>query len=154
MHDTKEVSTIKQEISNSWGFDMQHLLQVSSLIKTTRNFVYIGAYPGRFRWREPQQPPKVSGIQQADNQPNMCWQAGDGSAPVTPFPTHNEHPQKRASPPSSEDCLFLKFVFHRRLNIRYKLTRHTSIATPVAGNGSLPVVVWIHGFVISYLNHR
>lgn len=114
MHDTKEVSTMKAGISNSWGFDMPHLLQVSSLIETTRNFVYIVASSGRFRWREPQQPGKVTGIQQADNEPNMCWQAGDGSAPVTPFPTHNEHPQRRASPPSSEDCLFLKYVLHRR----------------------------------------
>jgi len=77
-------------------------------------FRHIGSSLGRFRWREPQQPAKLSGIQQADNQPNMCWQAGDGTAPVTPFPTHDQHPQKRASPPSSEDCLFLKFVFHKR----------------------------------------
>jgi len=43
MHDTEEVSTMKAGISNSWGFDMPHLLQVSSLIETTRNFVDIVA---------------------------------------------------------------------------------------------------------------
>ena len=66
---------------------------------------------GQFRWKAPQQPQKVSGIQQADNQPSICWQAGSGNAPVTPFPTGDEHPQKRTSSPSSEDCLFLKYVF-------------------------------------------
>lgn len=63
---------------------------------------------------------------------------------------------------SSETCFasFLRRLFvpqvctPQTLKISYELTRHTSIATPVAGNGSLPVVVWIHGFVISYLNHR
>lgn len=112
--------------------DLDYARYEGSINNRTGNIEFLGvryAAPptGQFRWRAPRQPQKVPGIQQADNQPNICWQAGQGNAPVTPFPTGDEHPQKRASPPSSEDCLFL------------------NIATPVAGNGSLPVVVWIHG---------
>lgn len=88
---------------------MPHLLQVSSLRPLEIHLFW--CFLGQFRWRAPRQPQKVPGIQQADNQPNICWQAGQGNAPVTPFPTGDEHPQKRASPPSSEDCLFLKYVF-------------------------------------------
>ncbi|KXN89064.1 Neuroligin-2, partial [Leucoagaricus sp. SymC.cos] len=94
---------------------------------------------GSLRWRAPQIPQTVPGIQKADTHPDTCWQTGAGTQPGTPFPTQNNHQhQKRDAPPSSEDCLFLNEGLPKLMYLH-------SITTPVSGNGSLPVVVWIHG---------
>ncbi|KAL9715552.1 hypothetical protein Ac2012v2_002212 [Leucoagaricus gongylophorus] len=79
--------------------DLDYARYEGSINNRTGNIEFLGvryAAPptGQFRWRAPRQPQKVPGIQQADNQPNICWQAGQGNAPVTPFPTGDEHPQK------------------------------------------------------------
>lgn len=105
------------------------------LNNATGNIEFLGiryAAPpiGPLRWREPQAPATVAGVQLADIQPNTCYRsAGLGMNTVSPFrPTsHRTRRQVPAIPPESEDCLFLK------------------VATPASGRGDLPVVVWIHG---------
>jgi para-nitrobenzyl esterase len=70
---------------------------------------------GRLRWREPQPPPKWSGIRRADRFSPICMQRGmyPPDAPVEPM---------------SEDCLYLNIW-----------------APAGAKPSSLPVMVWIYG---------
>lgn len=73
-----------------------------SLKKTNiRNFCI-----GSFRWRAPRAPSYVSGVQQANTEPNECYQFADGSSSTSPF-LNTTTLNKRAIVPS-EDCLFLK----------------------------------------------
>ncbi|KAJ7125538.1 Alpha/Beta hydrolase protein [Mycena crocata] len=86
---------------------------------------YAAAPLGALRFRGPQAPANVSGIQQATVQPNNCFQASSGASPTNPL-------ESRATQVvATEDCLFL--------NVYY----------PSDGVGSplehLPTLVWIHG---------
>lgn len=58
---------------------------------------------GNLRFRAPQPPVKVSGVQQADTDPQQCYQASFGAAAASPF-----RKDKRDVTSTSEDCLFLK----------------------------------------------
>ncbi|KAJ6615842.1 Alpha/Beta hydrolase protein, partial [Mycena sp. CBHHK59/15] len=80
---------------------------------------------GDLRFRAPQPPANVTGVQLATSQPNQCFQAGLGAAPTTPFRTRAEQII------STEDCLFLSVYFPSNAE-----------GTPV---GKLPTIVWIHG---------
>ncbi|KAL0571839.1 hypothetical protein V5O48_010119, partial [Marasmius crinis-equi] len=75
---------------------------------------------GDLRWREPQTPEKVDGVQQADRDPPSCFQAPDGGRELGVGVD--------GAAEEKEDCLFL------------------NLAIP-GGDipGGLPVVVWIHG---------
>ncbi|KAF7327340.1 Carboxylic ester hydrolase [Mycena kentingensis (nom. inval.)] len=84
---------------------------------------YAAAPTGDLRFRAPQPPANVSGIQDATFQPNQCFQADNGVSPTNPL-------AKRAVE-SSEDCLFL--------NVYYP---SDAVGTPPK---DLPVLVWIHG---------
>ena len=76
---------------------------------------------GSRRFREPQLPSYTPGVQLADNQPSGCFQAAFGTAPKTPF--RNAVPNTSSTRrfetrsdsstelESSEDCLFLRYVF-------------------------------------------
>ncbi|KIJ61014.1 hypothetical protein HYDPIDRAFT_116533 [Hydnomerulius pinastri MD-312] len=81
------------------------------------------------RWAAPQPPPTLSGVQQATEQPNECYQAPTGNASTNPFITSSIG--KRAVS-ESEDCLFLNVY-----------TPGDTVTD--AASGGLPVVVWIHG---------
>jgi carboxylesterase type B len=75
---------------------------------------------GPLRFREPQLPPYMPGVQLANKQPSDCIQAGEGTAPKTPFrnavPNTSPAGTRRLETLSdrltelegSEDCLFLK----------------------------------------------
>ncbi|KAH7920758.1 alpha/beta-hydrolase [Leucogyrophana mollusca] len=82
---------------------------------------------GDLRWAAPQPPATVSGVQQATEQPNECYQAPMGNASTNSFTL-----SKRAVS-ESEDCLFLNVY-----------TPGDAVASASSGEG-LPVVVWIHG---------
>ncbi|KAJ3562066.1 hypothetical protein NP233_g9805 [Leucocoprinus birnbaumii] len=122
--------------------DLGYAKYQGSVNNQTGDFEFLGirfaaAPTGSLRWREPQPPRQTAGIQQANTVPNNCWQAGTGQGPTAPFPLRSNsslsaqlHNQKRASPQSSEDCLFLN-VF--------------APASAVPQKSDLPVVVWIHG---------
>ncbi|KAJ7234481.1 alpha beta-hydrolase [Mycena rebaudengoi] len=88
---------------------------------------YASAPIGDLRFRAPQPPANVTGVQQATAQPNQCVQATTfGTSPTNPLRT------RAAQIISTEDCLFLNVYF----------------PSDAAGNPSatdLPIVVWIHG---------
>ncbi|KIJ61015.1 hypothetical protein HYDPIDRAFT_177203 [Hydnomerulius pinastri MD-312] len=85
---------------------------------------------GNLRWAAPQAPPTVSGIQQATEQPNQCYQASNGNAPASPW--RGTHLSKR-DVSTSEDCLFLNVY------------TPGDTVTPVSSGSGLPVIVFIHG---------
>ena len=62
---------------------------------------------GELRWRAPQPPDDVIGIQNATTMPNECIQAAFGLSSTNPFEPRSL--TKRAAT-ASEDCLFLKYV--------------------------------------------
>ncbi|KAJ7238000.1 Alpha/Beta hydrolase protein [Mycena rebaudengoi] len=87
---------------------------------------YAAAPIGDLRFRAPQPPANVTGVQQATALPNQCFQSGGGVSATNPFRT------RAAQIISTEDCLFLNVYF----------------PSDAAGNPSathLPIVVWIHG---------
>ncbi|KAG2147943.1 Alpha/Beta hydrolase protein [Suillus clintonianus] len=84
---------------------------------------------GDLRWAAPQPPPTVSGVQQANTQPNECYQALVGNSSTNPFESTS---MRKRAVSQSEDCLFLNV--------------YTPGSEVVAtSSGGLPVVVWIHG---------
>ncbi|PFH46612.1 hypothetical protein AMATHDRAFT_154314 [Amanita thiersii Skay4041] len=115
---------------------------------TTHNTHFLGiryAAPpiGALRWRAPEPPAPIAGVQSADTQPFTCFFAGFGVSAASPFrngsfPTSlhdsNNSDNRRASTEfgPSEDCLFLNVYTPGILN-------------PAHVTKPLPVVVWIHG---------
>ncbi|KAF8168680.1 Alpha/Beta hydrolase protein [Mycena galopus ATCC 62051] len=86
---------------------------------------YAAAPLGDLRFRAPQPPVNMTGIQPATAEPNECFQAPTGQSATNPLET-------RASEiVQTEDCLFL--------NVYYP---SNGAGAPSAG---LPTVVWIHG---------
>ncbi|KAJ7241623.1 Carboxylesterase family-domain-containing protein [Mycena rebaudengoi] len=63
---------------------------------------YAAAPIGDLRFRAPQPPANVAGIQQATAPPNQCFQSGRGMSATNPFRA------RAAQIISTEDCLFLK----------------------------------------------
>ncbi|KAL4259478.1 Carboxylic ester hydrolase, partial [Pleurotus pulmonarius] len=87
---------------------------------------YAAAPIGDLRFRAPQNPPTLDGIQQATAEPQQCLQAGSGNSPTNPNPTTSLRSRATQDP---EDCLFLNVFF----------PGSTVPTRP------LPVVFWIHG---------
>ncbi|TRM69635.1 Alpha/Beta hydrolase protein [Schizophyllum amplum] len=101
------------------------------------------------RWRPPQPPLQVEGVQQATAQPPMCIQGGRGQAPFAPAfttglkTTDNATllnactlqglcpPEESAPITADEDCLFLNV--------------YTPGDVGVNSRAPKPVLVWIHG---------
>ncbi|KAG1875450.1 Alpha/Beta hydrolase protein [Suillus subalutaceus] len=84
---------------------------------------------GNLRWAAPQPPPTITGVQQANTQPNECYQAPLGNASTNPFESIS---LSKRDVSQSEDCLFLNVY----------TPGSVVVATP---SGGLPVVVFIHG---------
>ncbi|KAJ6526943.1 alpha beta-hydrolase [Mycena vulgaris] len=86
---------------------------------------YAAAPLGDLRFRAPQPPANMSGVQQATTEPNECFQATLGTAATNPLRS------RAAEVTATEDCLFLNVHYPSDVN-----------GTPI---GSLPTIVWIHG---------
>ncbi|KAJ6534884.1 Alpha/Beta hydrolase protein [Mycena capillaripes] len=80
---------------------------------------------GDLRFRAPQPPVNMAGVQLAISQPNECFQASSGLSPTNPLET------RATQIVDTEDCLFL--------NVYYP--SDALGASP----RNLPTVVWIHG---------
>lgn len=63
---------------------------------------------GDLRWKAPQRPSFIPGIQEADEFPPTCFIGSQGFSSINPFPSHAL--SKRVTLTPSEDCLFLKYV--------------------------------------------
>lgn len=74
---------------------------------------YAAAPVGDLRFRAPQNPPVLDGVQQATTEPQQCLQAGSGNSPTNPNPTSSLSSRATQDP---EDCLFLKYVTVHFLN--------------------------------------
>ncbi|KAF7359803.1 COesterase domain-containing protein [Mycena venus] len=80
---------------------------------------------GDLRFRAPQPPANMSGVQLATMQPNECFQGSSGQSPTNPL-------EGRATQiVDTEDCLFL--------NVYYP---SNEVGVPL---NNLPTLVWIHG---------
>ncbi|THU80318.1 alpha/beta-hydrolase [Dendrothele bispora CBS 962.96] len=104
---------------------------------------YAKSPTGSLRWKAPQSPDSVPGIQLANSQPPMCFQAPGGMASESPFRNSSSNHQKRDVDegllPEDEDCLFLNVYVP---GSQYKdVTGKNNDTDP----GGLPVLVWIHG---------
>ncbi|EGN99360.1 hypothetical protein SERLA73DRAFT_108823 [Serpula lacrymans var. lacrymans S7.3] len=113
----------------------QGTLDTSTNITSFLSIRYAAPPIGELRWQAPQPPLATSGIQQATENPNMCYQTGFGentTAPVSIY-GYNKRDTTSTTPIASEDCLFLN-VF-----------TPGSLPTEASASGGLPVVVWIHG---------
>ncbi|KAJ7723837.1 Alpha/Beta hydrolase protein [Mycena maculata] len=86
---------------------------------------YAAAPLGDLRFRAPQRPANVAGVQLATTEPNECLQAGDGLSPTNPLES------RQTGIVASEDCLFL--------NVYYP---SNGAGVPVE---NLPTLIWIHG---------
>lgn len=64
---------------------------------------------GDLRWRAPQTPTSTAGVQQATEEPAVCYQASYGISKTNPYRNASTGTlTKRAGVTESEDCLFLK----------------------------------------------
>lgn len=62
---------------------------------------------GDLRWRAPQKPATIVGVQQATEEPTICYQASYGTSRTNPYRGSGATFVKRAIT-EGEDCLFLK----------------------------------------------
>ncbi|KIJ62991.1 hypothetical protein HYDPIDRAFT_93630 [Hydnomerulius pinastri MD-312] len=88
---------------------------------------------GDLRFQAPQPPVYTTGVQQATEYPNMCYQSGGGANETAPVSIYGFNKRATTTPAQSEDCLFLDVYVPGELPLE-----------PLTAGG-LPVVVWIHG---------
>ncbi|KAK6996810.1 carboxylic ester hydrolase [Favolaschia claudopus] len=110
--------------------DLGYAQYQGSVNTTTNVATFLGvryATPplGNLRFRAPQPPQNITGVQQATAFPNGCWQAPPGLSSTNPLRS------RALDIGMSEDCLFL--------NVYYP---SDTAGVPIA---SLPVIAWIHG---------
>lgn len=67
---------------------------------------------GSLRWKAPQAPAQMKGVQNATSPPNICPQASEGISPTNPFTGVSGLAKRATAPVQSEDCLFLKLLLH------------------------------------------
>ncbi|KAJ6603567.1 alpha beta-hydrolase [Mycena vulgaris] len=103
----------------------QGVVDTSTNITTFLGVRYAASPTGELRFALPRAPQHVSGVQQANSQPDQCLQASFGTAPTNPLGP------REVVVPSSEDCLFLSVS-----------CPSDAVSKPA---GLLPTLVYIHG---------
>ncbi|KAJ6524284.1 Alpha/Beta hydrolase protein [Mycena vulgaris] len=103
----------------------QGAVDASTNITTFLGIRYAASPVDELRFRGPQLPPYVAGVQQATAQPSQCFQASAGASPTNPLRT------RAIEVGTAEDCLFLSVSY-------------PSDAQGVP-RGLLPTIVFIHG---------
>ncbi|KAJ7077232.1 Alpha/Beta hydrolase protein [Mycena epipterygia] len=103
----------------------QGIVDTASNITNFLGIRYAAPPLGDLRFRAPQPPTNMSGVQQATTEPNECFQASDGVSATNPLKS------RAAEIIATEDCLFL--------NVHYP---SNAAGKPIGG---LPTIVWIHG---------
>ncbi|THV05688.1 alpha/beta-hydrolase [Dendrothele bispora CBS 962.96] len=102
---------------------------------------YAKSPTGSLRWKAPQSPDSVPGIQLANSQPPMCFQAPSGTAPESLL--GNSSSKKRDVDegllPADEDCLFLNVY------VPGSQFKNVTASDNDTDSDGLPVLVWIHG---------
>ncbi|KAF7335501.1 Carboxylic ester hydrolase [Mycena venus] len=107
----------------------QGSVNATTKIATFLGIRFAAAPLGDLRFRAPQAPENITGVQEATTQPNQCFQAGSGTSPTNPLEA------RAVDVATSEDCLFLS------VSLAYT-TQVTQKAFRLAHS---PVIVWIHG---------
>ncbi|KAJ7470972.1 Alpha/Beta hydrolase protein [Mycena latifolia] len=102
----------------------QGAVNASTNLTTFLGMRYAAAPVDGLRFRAPQTPRHVPGVQLATTQPDQCFQAGPGYAPTNPLRARDVG--------TSEDCLFLSVTY-------------PSDAEGRPNKGLLPTIVYIHG---------
>ncbi|KAJ7660533.1 Alpha/Beta hydrolase protein [Mycena rosella] len=103
----------------------QGAVNTSTNVTTFHGIRYAAAPINELRFRAPQPPPAVTGVQQATTLPDMCLQTGPGSSSINPLRA------RTIDVGASEDCLTLSVSYPSNAD--------------GAANGLLPTIVWIHG---------
>ncbi|KAJ7476923.1 Alpha/Beta hydrolase protein [Mycena galericulata] len=80
----------------------QGTVNTSTNLTTFFGIPYAAAPIGDLRFRAPQPPKNVTGVQQATAEPNECFQAGAGTSATNPLESRD------IVVATSEDCLFLR----------------------------------------------
>ncbi|KAL4262468.1 Carboxylic ester hydrolase, partial [Pleurotus pulmonarius] len=104
----------------------QGIVNAKNNISTYFGIRYAAAPVGDLRFRAPQSPPALVGVQRATTKPPRCLQASSGRSPTNPNPKSS---LSGRAVQTNEDCLFLNVHF-------------PGSTTPTR---LLPVIVWIHG---------
>ncbi|KAF7424779.1 hypothetical protein PC9H_010090 [Pleurotus ostreatus] len=104
----------------------QGTVNAKNNISTYFGIRYAAAPVGDLRFRAPQSPPALAGVQQATTKPPLCLQASSGRSPTNPNPKSS---LSARAVQAHEDCLFLNVHF-------------PGSTIPTC---RLPVIVWIHG---------
>ncbi|KAJ7149819.1 Alpha/Beta hydrolase protein [Mycena crocata] len=133
-HATSDAATLAPIVDLGYA-QYQGTVDAVRNITTLLGIRYAAAPTGNLRFRAPQPPASVSGLQHATTQPNRCFKASvsGGLSATNPMRT-------LAGPAESEDCLFL--------NVHYP---SNAKGEPVGG---LPVIVWIHGNYVTGAANR
>lgn len=95
-------------------------------IQSFQGIRYAAPPTGNLRWSAPQPPPGMQGLQDASKYGSQCIQGTLGGLPIDGLLERTA----AAFSISSEDCLFLNVYLPPNATV---------------GQGSRPVVVWIHG---------
>jgi carboxylesterase type B len=98
-------------------------------IQSFKGMHYAAPPVGDLRWRAPQPPISVTGMQDASSYGAQCFQGFLGRGPDTPVGGLLQA-GTASFPTSSEDCLFVNVFMPPNVTL---------------GQGLLPVGVWIHG---------
>jgi hypothetical protein len=105
--------------------------------------------PGDLRFRGPQPPANVLGVQNATVQPDECFQGSGGRSSTSPFEDFHlaSSLTKRTADVPSEDCLFVKLVL-RSDHTRVPNHAYFPVSTFRRTATRIPIFPYMFGFTV------